>query len=89
MAGDITGRSIINFDAVAEVLKQEIQEALEEVIEEVSAPLIDAMMVEVNKSIRKKLGAVACSLLADYDMRCLGNIIEIRIRNAYEPRSPS
>ena len=73
--------SILNTDVAAEMLHAEISNAIAEAIEEVAEPLILEMQSKVREEVSKKLSTIACNLLTEYDMRMMGNVIEIRVRN--------
>ncbi len=73
--------STIHPEELAHLLTCKIQVAIEEAVQEVATPLIEEMQDKVRQEVSKKLGNIACQLLAEYDMRMMGNILEIRVRN--------
>ncbi len=71
----------INAEDLSRMLTANIQAAIEEAVQEVAAPLIEDMQNKVRQEVSKKLGTIACQFFQEYDMRMMGNILEIRVRN--------
>lgn len=57
-----------------------IQACLEDAVQTAAEPLIAALLVDVEKQVRKELGTIACQLFREYDMRRMSDQLEIRVR---------
>ena len=64
----------------AEMLVAHIQASLEEAVKTAAEPLIEALIADVDRQVRKELGSLVCSLFTEYDMRRMTDQLEIRVR---------
>ena len=62
------------------MLVEEIQTSLEAAVKTAAEPLVKALLEDVEKQVRKELGAIACSLLREYDIQRRTDQLEIRVR---------